>query len=306
MQSLQRFGVLCTMASLLVCVSANVSRAETLLETEGTLTSGDAILDDGSLYDQHIFSGSSGQQVTVSLESQDFDPYLILLDPEGNRISENDDISRSNRNSQLRVVLPTTGDYIVVANSYESGKSGQYKIKIDLGNYQSSSERAIATAIPNSSPLCNNAISSALGELRQDREIGIVVTALRLSALYEEILVARPNGLNMALSGPATASLLASPLVLKTTSTELIRNCDTLGAVVFGSAEAEAEKIFGYLPALAEQPSDGITDISTDASTDAPAGTSIDERVGEFTCAANTSENTFAADPPQWGQQVCL
>lgn len=295
MQSLRQFGVLAAIASLLVCVGANVAKAETLLETEGVLTSGDAVLDDGSLYDQHIFSGSSGQQITVSLESQDFDPYLILLDPEGNRISENDDISRSNRNSQLRIVLPATGDYVVVANSYEAGKNGQYKIKIDIDDYQSSTPRAVAAAIPGSTPLCNNAISSALGELGSDREIGVVVTALRLSTLYEEILTARPNGLNMALSGPATASLLASPLVLKTTSTDLIRNCDTLGAVFFGSAEADDEKIFGYLPALAEQSTDSIAD------------TSIDERVGEFTCVApNTDEDAFAAEPPQWGEHVCL
>ncbi|MEL6814554.1 MAG: pre-peptidase C-terminal domain-containing protein [Cyanobacteria bacterium J06598_3] len=285
---------MCTVASLLVCVGANSAKAETLLEAEGILTSGDAVLDDGSLYDQHIFSGSSGQQITVSLESQDFDPYLILLDPEGNRISENDDISRSNRNSQLRIILPTTGEYVVVANSYEAGKNGQYKIKIDIDNYQSSTAQAVAAAIPESTPLCNNAISSALSELSGEHEIGIMVTALRLGTLYEEILTARPNGLNMALSGPATASILASPLVLKTASTDLIRNCDTLGAVVFGSAEADVEKIFGYLPALAEQTiENNIT------------GTSIEQQIGEFTCV-ETGEDAFAAEPPQWGEHVCL
>lgn len=124
-----------SLAVVSLAVSAGSASAQTLFETQGALAAGDAVLDDGSLYDQYTFSSRSGQQVTIYLESGDFDPYLILLDPQGRRISENDDISTDNRNSRLVVTLPATGTYTVVANSYESGKNGQYKISVDASSH---------------------------------------------------------------------------------------------------------------------------------------------------------------------------
>jgi hypothetical protein len=136
MRALNWFGVIFTavIAVIVGAVSAGSASAQTLLETQGTLAAGDAVLDDGSLYDQYTFSSRSGQRVVIYLESGDFDPYLILLDPQGRRISENDDISASNRNSRLDLILPATGTYTVVANSYESGKNGLYKISVDANS----------------------------------------------------------------------------------------------------------------------------------------------------------------------------
>lgn len=136
MQALQRLGIMAVTSGLAVyAAQANpISVAQAnpiiILEEKGLLSAGDSVFDDGSLYDAYKFSGSSGQQVTIDLESQDFDPYLILLDPAGRRISENDDVSRTNRNSRLVVTLPDTGTYTVVANSYEAGKNGEYRIKV--------------------------------------------------------------------------------------------------------------------------------------------------------------------------------
>jgi hypothetical protein len=132
MQALQRLGIIVIAVGLAVGTAANAALADqALLEKQGMLASGDAVLDDGSLYDQYSFVGSIGQQLVIYLESQDFDPYLILLDPTGRRISENDDISRTNRNSRLVITLPSEGTYTVVANSYEAGKSGMYKLLVN-------------------------------------------------------------------------------------------------------------------------------------------------------------------------------
>ena len=131
MQALQRLGIIAITAGLAVCAAWSAAQADSIsLEEQGMLSAGDSMLDDGSLYDAYKFSGSSGQQVIIYLESQDFDPYLILLDPAGRRISENDDISRTDRNSRLVVTLPDTGTYTVVANSYEAGKNGGYRLKV--------------------------------------------------------------------------------------------------------------------------------------------------------------------------------
>lgn len=132
MQALKRLGLITTTVGLAVFTAWSAAQANySLLDEQGALSSGDAILDDGSLYDQYPFSGNGGEQVTIYLASEDFDPYLILLDPARRRISENDDISRTNRNSLLVVTLPTTGTYTVVANSYEAGKTGTYALQVN-------------------------------------------------------------------------------------------------------------------------------------------------------------------------------
>ncbi len=149
MQALQRQGIIGTALGLavftVVFTAGSTAMANpALLEKEGTLSSGDAVLDDGSLYDQYSFLGSTGQPIIIYLESQDFDPYLILLDPTGRRISENDDISRTNRNSRLVITLPSEGTYTVVANSYEAGKVGLYKLQISSQNSSAMTTRLVA------------------------------------------------------------------------------------------------------------------------------------------------------------------
>lgn len=85
---------------------------------------------DGSLYHEHTFNGTAGQTVTVIMESSDFDPYIILVGPDGQELSQNDDISATIRNSALTIKLPTTGTYTVVANAYDGSGFGQYQLTV--------------------------------------------------------------------------------------------------------------------------------------------------------------------------------
>lgn len=134
-QTLQKLSLISVIISLPVLIGSPSAWAGTLLKTAGTLSKAtDSRLEDGSLYDAHQFSGTSGQQVTIILESRDFDPYLILVDPSGERIAENDDISRSNLNAKLVVNLPSTGTYTVYANSYDTTKGGQYNIVVRVND----------------------------------------------------------------------------------------------------------------------------------------------------------------------------
>ncbi len=144
MRSLLRLSIVSIMASLVLCAGSNPSKAEVLVEARGSLSARDAVLEDGSRYDPYSFYGGGGQQVIIYLASQDFDPYLILLDPQGRRIYENDDISRSDRNSRLIVTLPTSGTYTAIANSYEAGKNGRYFIKVEIRDAQSSALERMA------------------------------------------------------------------------------------------------------------------------------------------------------------------
>lgn len=290
MRALQRLGIIAIAVGTVVGTAWSAAKANpALLEERGILTSGDALLDDGSLYDQHVFSGSSGQQVTIYLESDDFDPYLILLDPDRRRISENDDISRTNRNSRLVITLPTSGSYTVVANSYEAGKTGNYRIKVN-GEGTASTSRSFAremamTAVPNGTPVCSTAMVSALDTLYEGREVDVLVDAVQLSQRFETVPANRSNGVSMGLSGPAALSVMFSPQFLTRLSSGVIRDCTTVGAVVFEATEAGFDRTFGYLPRQAAVDSNEVP-------------------VDEFGCAGLSEADT--SELPEWGDQMCL
>ena len=270
----------------------STAKADTLIDRQGSLLSGDAVLDDGSLYDQHTFSGNDGQYVTILLESDDFDPYLILLDPNGQRISENDDVSRVNRNSRLILTLPTTGLYTAVANSYESGKSGEYAIKIEVAASRLGvSESLAAAAVPGSTAACSDEIVAVTLNLESDRELDAWVSALPLERVYRQVPRLRPHGVNIALRGPAALSGMSSPQLLMQLSASLVDTCSTVGAVMFDADAPGSESTFGFVPTFG------------DPSAQAAQGEAAAEMVEAFDCANEDGleEGTLLA----WGDQVC-
>ncbi|HEY9627745.1 MAG TPA: trypsin-like peptidase domain-containing protein [Coleofasciculaceae cyanobacterium] len=102
-----------------------------LLQQQGTLGPGAPILQsDGSFYREHTFRGSAGQTVTVSLESSDFDTYLIVLDENEQLLGQNDDTSANSTNSSLTLTLPVTGTYRVIANTYDRTGQGEYTLMV--------------------------------------------------------------------------------------------------------------------------------------------------------------------------------
>jgi len=291
MRAFQRLGVIALAVSLSVFTARSAASANPLLAERGVLASGDAALDDGSLYDQHRFSGMSGQQISIYLESSEFDPYLILLDPQGKRISENDDISRSNRNSRLLITLPATGLYTIIANSYEPGKRGTYSLEVNDTNGsigRSGTRTAVspaiaremaAAAVPGNTPICDAAIVSTMNQLQRGRELDVLVDAIRLRSYFRDVPSKRPNGISMGLNGPAALSVMFSPQLLSYLSSELVQECSTVGAIFFDSTEAGFERVFGYLPS------------------DRP-----ETSVNEFPCAITSNQRR----KPDWGNRMCL
>lgn len=104
-----------------------------VLQEEGALEDGDTILEsDGSLYDVYTFEGETGQSVTVNLSSSEFDTYLLLIDPEGQLLEQNDDAAQDDMNSSLTVTLPSDGTYTVVSNGFDSESRGGYAVEVLL------------------------------------------------------------------------------------------------------------------------------------------------------------------------------
>ncbi|MGB3494219.1 MAG: tetratricopeptide repeat protein [Elainellaceae cyanobacterium] len=104
-----------------------------LLQVEGVLEDGDRTFSmDGSFYDVYTFEGEAGQRVSIRMESSDFDAYLLLNNPIGNTIAQNDDYDGTTSNARIVFDLPETGTYSVYANSSIGDLRGRYTVTVHL------------------------------------------------------------------------------------------------------------------------------------------------------------------------------
>lgn len=121
-----------TAASDAIVPSENATTTTTILQESGELQAGDSTLpNDGSLFDIYSFEGEAGQTVTITLESEEFDTYVILIDADGSAVAQNDDASEGNTNSHLRFSLPYTGQYQIIVNSYDKTGLGRYTLSVE-------------------------------------------------------------------------------------------------------------------------------------------------------------------------------
>mgnify|MGYP001809786139 CR=1 FL=1 len=115
----------------------------------GRLEDGDNILpSDRSFFDAYRFSGRAGQAVSLAMTSPDFDSYLILLDADGNSVAQDDD-SGGGYDSLIQTTLPSAGNYLLLANTYESGQSGAYRLRLTSGARNSASSSSSASGVLN-------------------------------------------------------------------------------------------------------------------------------------------------------------
>src|SRR5690606_2985911 len=87
----------------------------------GRLETADPTLSDGSHYDSYSYRGRAGEEILITLSSDDFDAYL-----RGGRagsggdfelIDSNDD-GAGGTDSQVQARVPESGTYVIQANSY--------------------------------------------------------------------------------------------------------------------------------------------------------------------------------------------
>ena len=67
------------------------------------------------------------QGLTLTMSSAAFDTYLEVYTGTGDLLSGDDDISATNKNSQLTTILGT-GDYLIAPSSYDPGVTGDYSL----------------------------------------------------------------------------------------------------------------------------------------------------------------------------------
>ncbi|GAB4186742.1 MAG: hypothetical protein Fur006_26170 [Coleofasciculaceae cyanobacterium] len=95
----------------------------------GSLGRGSSVLPvDNSFFDLYTFEGRVGQRVQIDMVSREIDSYLILIDPNGNELAQDDD-SGGSPNARIVATLPVDGTYLLMANSYEAGQAGTYALR---------------------------------------------------------------------------------------------------------------------------------------------------------------------------------
>ncbi len=115
-------------AGVLACTTQGTACDTTV---SGVLTSDDCRLPaDQSLYDAWTVSVTAGQPIQITMQSTAFDTYLILFDPNGLQVEDNDDFPGGGTNSRILYTAETTGTYTIYANSFEPDGSGAYSLQI--------------------------------------------------------------------------------------------------------------------------------------------------------------------------------
>jgi hypothetical protein len=111
-------------------LQVNRDRTRYFVDTTGVLTDENATLDiDNSPFSTAQFSGGRGQTVHINLTSPDFDPYIFLVNADGDVVAE-DDNSGGNLNARISMELPEDGEYYVIVNSRNATGRGRYRLTI--------------------------------------------------------------------------------------------------------------------------------------------------------------------------------
>ncbi|RZJ85330.1 MAG: hypothetical protein EON88_26405, partial [Brevundimonas sp.] len=99
-----------------------------LVDQRGSLSRGDATLEDGEYADRYTFRARRGDRIAGVLESSDFDAYLSIQGPDDQQY-DNDD-GPDGTNSRVDAVLQADGEYTAMVTSFEGGETGAYHLTV--------------------------------------------------------------------------------------------------------------------------------------------------------------------------------
>ena len=99
----------------------------------GRLEPTDPVAEDDSLYDLYVYSGQPGEQILVTLRSEEFDAYLSVGQWDGTGFSEeaSDDDGGGDTDAQLTVTVGPSGTSAIRANALSPNESGAYTLTVE-------------------------------------------------------------------------------------------------------------------------------------------------------------------------------
>jgi hypothetical protein len=78
----------------------------------------------------HELDMTAARTYVVDLESAAFDAFLRLEDAAGQKLAENDDVSKDNTNARIIFRAPADGVFRLVATSFQERGTGHYTLQI--------------------------------------------------------------------------------------------------------------------------------------------------------------------------------
>jgi hypothetical protein len=97
---------------------------------DGYLTGDEPLTADGRHGQAWALEGRAGETYVIELISDDFDAYLYFAGP-GLSQPLTDDDSAGDLNSRIRVTLPESGSYRVIASALDAGGSGRFQLLVN-------------------------------------------------------------------------------------------------------------------------------------------------------------------------------
>ena len=96
----------------------------------GNLQSNDGVGWGVGYYDEWTYSGTAGQRVVITMDSEDVDAYLVVLLDDGTEVARDDD-GGGDLNARVEFEVPATGRYTILAASLFSETTGRYTIRVE-------------------------------------------------------------------------------------------------------------------------------------------------------------------------------
>ncbi|MCP4547301.1 MAG: hypothetical protein GY835_12655 [bacterium] len=98
------------------------------------MESSDFQLDTGQYLDVYAFQGKRNEAVSVTLVSEDFDSYLVILDQTGEILATDDDSGFGSDALVADLLLPADGRYYAWVYSVFAGETGDYLLELSNAN----------------------------------------------------------------------------------------------------------------------------------------------------------------------------
>ena len=100
---------------------------------EGELTDTDPELDEGGFFHEYVLDAKEGDNLRITLRSEEFDSYLRWGTKAGNTFTElaSDDDSGGGLDSQLSVRVDAAGRFVIRVAALGSGEVGPYQLSVE-------------------------------------------------------------------------------------------------------------------------------------------------------------------------------
>ena len=96
----------------------------------GNLQSSDGVGEYLGYYDEWTYSAVTGQRVVITMDSEDVDAYLVVLQDDGTEVASDDD-GGTDYNARVEFRARATEQYTILAASLYSETTGRYVIRVE-------------------------------------------------------------------------------------------------------------------------------------------------------------------------------